>query len=93
MKFGKTKKQIQEERLEHLTKMMKEGEIRFAWKPVKLTAGSYVWLEKYRSSWVLKGKPESYQVESMISEHVRTGTFPLDYGLKVKIVEEYESIN
>jgi len=47
MKFGKTEAQIQKECREYIAEKLKSGLIKFAWRPVKLTDGTHVWLEKY----------------------------------------------
>ena len=47
MKFGKTRAQRRQNCRNYIEEKLKSGYIKFAWKPVKLTDGTYVWLEKY----------------------------------------------
>ena len=93
MKFGKTKEQVKEERLAHLTKMFNGGEERFAWKPITLSDGRKVWLEKYKATWKLKSGLGEAAIEHIIRDLVSNpedATYPF---YSKQIIVTYEAIN
>ena len=49
MIIGKTKEEVSKQRLEHIQSLRRDGFPKFAWLPVKLENGQYVWLERYWS--------------------------------------------
>lgn len=49
MIIGKTKEEVSKQRLEYIQSLRRDGFPKFAWLPVKLQNGQYVWLERYWS--------------------------------------------